>query len=92
MAVRCSVEREENGVHEAKFLTCWTCTIVNAIIACKRMRLPTVWSVNNEIARIVKEMQHDTTRIAVKRKHSIRKLYEARRGSATVQGLAECRK
>jgi hypothetical protein len=62
MAVRCSVEREENGVHEAKFLTCWTCSIVNATIACKRMRLPTVWSVNNEIARIVKEMQHDTTR------------------------------
>jgi hypothetical protein len=30
--------------------------------------------------------------IAVKRKHSIRKVYEAKRGSATVQGLADCKK
>jgi hypothetical protein len=37
--------------------------------------------------------RHDTIlRIAVKRKHSIRKVYEAKRGSATVHGLAECKK
>ena len=56
---------------------------------------PTVWSANKESARGHGQedaARHDTImRIAVKRKCGI-KLYEVRRGSATVQSLAECKK
>jgi hypothetical protein len=42
---------------------------------------------------MVEKMQHDMIMsIAVKRKCGIRNLCEARRGSATVQGHAECKK
>jgi len=33
-----SIEQEKNGIHEAKFLTCWTCTTGTTGTICKRMR------------------------------------------------------
>jgi hypothetical protein len=86
------VERKESG-YAAKFLTCWNGATAKVATTCTRTRRRQLWCEHNNYAReMVKEMQHDTImRIDVKRKCDTRRLFEARRGSVTVQGLVECK-
>ena len=75
----------------------WTSTTATTGTTCKRMRGDGGMSKQRECAEdMVTEIHHDTTRSCeLPSKGSvvlIRKVYEARRCSATVQGLAECKK
>ena len=58
-----SIEREKNGMHEAKFLTCWTCAIANAAATCKRMHSRQCVEQTTRLREdMVKKIQHETTR------------------------------